>query len=124
MTGGDLRGWWLAAATLVFATLALAACDAVGGNEASEPVAPDPASIAGSYEATLEDGRTIIHTLKNDGTYRDVDGDGNPVETGTWRLAEGKICYDAEGSDPEACFAGGPSGKVRRVERPGSEAAQ
>ncbi|MCA0911317.1 YgdI/YgdR family lipoprotein [Qipengyuania gaetbuli] len=124
MTGGDLQGRRLAAATLVIATLALAACNAVGGNEASEPEAPDPASIAGSYEATLEDGRTIIHTLNEDGTYRDLDGDGNPVETGTWRLAEGEICYDPEGSDPEACFAGGPSGKVRRVERPALEATE
>ena len=124
MKGGDLPGRRLAAATFAIATLALAACDPVGGNEASEPEAPDPASIAGSYEATLEDGRTIIHTLGEDGTYRDVDGEGNPVETGTWRLAEGDICYDPEGSDSETCFAGGPSGKVRRVRRPGPEAPQ
>ena len=94
----------------------LAACN----QERSEPEpaqqASSPEEIAGIYEATLADGSTIRHTLNDDGTYLDTDSDGNPVESGSWRLEGTQLCYDPEGSEPEACYYQGAAKSVTRIE--------
>ena len=96
--------------------LLLAACN----QERSEPEPaeqpPSPEEIAGTYEATLADGLTIRHTLNADGTYFDTDADGNPVESGSWRLEGTQLCYDPEGSEPEACYDQGAANSVTRIE--------
>lgn len=103
------------ASLLLAGLLGAASCQGPDDGQAGAPPTPEPADLAGTYEATLEDGKVIRQTLNADGTYEDVDSEGNPVESGTWRINAGELCYDPEGSEPEACYAGGPAGSVRTV---------
>lgn len=99
--------------------LALSAC---GSNEADEaatgPVAVPSqtaaqaavAEMAGTYEVTLTDDRTIMQTLAPDGTYVDR-VDGEVTERGAWRQQGNQLCFDPDGGDStEQCYAGGDPG--------------
>ena len=102
----------------------LAACGGAEQQVAEDPPSPDPLDLVGSYRAEMADGKTVTHVLEADGTYRDIGDENLALETGTWRIEGDSICYDPEGSDPEACFAGGPTDKVKRVEEtPAAETA-
>ena len=96
--------------------LLLAACNQERSEQEPAQQAPSPEEIAGTYEATLADGSTIRHTLNADGTYLDTDAEGNPVENGNWRLEGTQLCYDPEGSEPEACYDQGANASVKRIE--------
>jgi hypothetical protein len=89
----------------------LAACS----SEPAEETAPEetaaveaPALTAangspvGAYEATAADGTVTTTTLNADGTYTDVDAEGNTVAAGTWAVTEGKTCFSptTEGGTP------------------------
>ena len=96
--------------------LLLAACNQDQSEPEPAQQAPSPEEIAGTYEATLADGSLIRQTLNADGTYFDTDADGNPVENGNWRLEGTQLCYDPEGSHPEACYDQGANASVKRIE--------
>ena len=100
----------------IAAGIALAACSPDQPEPQPAQEIPSPADIAGTYKAKLADGSIIRQTLNADGTYLDLDADGNPVENGTWRLDGKSLCYDPEGSEPEACYDQGPTGSVTRIE--------
>ena len=106
-----IRGFEIAAGCIL-----LAGCNQTEPEPAPSAAAPSPEDIAGTYEATLPDGSRVRHTLGADGSYSEQDGDGNPIEIGTWRLNGDQICYDSEGSEPESCFESGPSEDVAKVD--------
>lgn len=95
----------------------LAGCNQPEPDPAPSPAAPSTQDIAGTYEAALPDGSRVRHTLGADGSYSEEDGEGNPIEIGTWRLNGDQICYDPEGSEPESCFETGPSDDVAKVDK-------
>ena len=93
---------------ILFPLTVLAACSS---EPAEEPVVEETAaaavtaangSPAGAYEATAADGTVTTTTLNADGTYTDVDAEGNTVAEGTWAVADGKTCFTptTEGVDP------------------------
>lgn len=99
--------------------LALAACSeaeapveetddtAAMAEETAAPMAataPEP----GLYEVTMADGATSQTRLNADGTFVDI-VDGAESATGTWRWADGQMCFDGdeEGVD-EVCYTDGP----------------
>jgi len=81
--------------------------DAATAAEATPTAAA--ASSAGNYDVTMADGTTFMATLGEDGTYMDMDAEGNVTEQGTWEdRADGKTCFDSEGGDDTVvCFTVG-----------------
>ena len=67
--------------------------------------APSPAGYImgpGKYAIEGGDGTVYSQTIVNaDGTYSDLDPDGNEVGRGTWRDQRGMACFDPEGDGPE-----------------------
>lgn len=104
---------------LVLSVAALAACSSQPAEEqATEetPVAsPAPASTsagvvangspAGAYEVTNADGTVMTTNINADGTYSDVDADGNVTEEGTYAVVDGKTCFSPTTEGAEAmCY--------------------
>ena len=103
---------------ILFPLTVLAACSS---EPAEEPVVEETAaaavtaangSPAGAYEATAADGTVTTTTLNADGTYTDVDAEGNTVAEGTWAVADGKTCFTptTEGVDPMCYTETAPAG--------------
>ena len=79
-------------------------------------------NIAGTYEVKLADGSATLQTINPDGTYVDTTADGTRTGGGTWRAtAEGAMCFDPEGNDPEECYTGGAPGKDGAFEMRGED---
>ena len=79
----------------------LAACN-------DEPAAdPAPVEISapepGTYEIANREGTVFRTELGGDNRYTTYVGE-EVVETGSWRWADGRICYDGDGDAPEACW--------------------
>lgn len=91
--------------------LLAAACSA----PSSEATTQDNDSPVGTYEATLADGAIVTQTIRPDGTYQDV-SNGEVIETGTWVVASGQICFDPEGDEGASCFFGGEPNADGRFE--------
>ncbi len=93
----------------VAALASLAAC----GGDADAPAEADgmdesaaaviPATNAGTYTSTTEDGAEVSLMLSDDGTYT-VSQDGEQMETGTWEDNIRGTCLTAEGGDGEDCW--------------------
>jgi hypothetical protein len=86
----------------------LAACNQ--SEPAPEPVETEAAapveqmSLVGVYEETTEDGKTLVTTINEDGTYTESI-DGEVTESGTWTQVDGQDCFDPEGDEaPTRCF--------------------
>lgn len=83
--------------------LALAACakPAEEAAPAAEEAAAAPAANEGpgTFEVTYADGSVGSVTTTAEGTFTATLGDQNA--SGTVTQADGKICFDAEGDDPE-----------------------
>lgn len=92
------------------ACVALAACDRAETPPAPAETTPaatptaDTASMAGTYEVTMEDGTVAMSTLFADGSYVDTT-DGVESERGTWRADGERTCFDPAGDPPEECHA-------------------
>ena len=67
--------------------------------------APSPAAyIMGPGKYAIEGGDGTVYSqtiVKADGSYSDLDPDGNEVGRGTWRDQRGMACFDPEGEGPE-----------------------
>lgn len=106
---------------LIFAAAASAALAACGSNnepapEPVETVEPDLGATAtgdmtGTYEIQMADGSVTRQTINADGTYVDTTVDGTETERGTWRQEGAQMCFDPEGDEAEACYAGGAPGE-------------
>lgn len=68
------------------------------------------ANVSGTYKIVLADGTVMIETIGVDGTYIDATADGAETERGRWRQQGEAICFDPDGEEPEACYAGGAPG--------------
>jgi len=77
--------------------------------EAAAEATEAAASSAGSWDVTMADGTKFMAMLNTDGTYQDMDADGNVTESGTWEdRPDGKTCFDSEGGDDTVvCFTVG-----------------
>lgn len=77
--------------------------DVEAPTEAGE--APSPAAYVmgpGKYAIEGGDGTVYSQTVVNpDGTYADLDAEGNEVGRGTWRDERGNACFDPDGDGPE-----------------------
>lgn len=100
------------------APLVLAGC----AQEAAEEAAPAEAetaavttangSPAGTYSVTGEEGPQGNSNLNADGTYQDLDVDGNVVTEGTWAVVLEKTCFTANTEGAEAvCWSEGEPGE-------------
>jgi len=94
--------------TLILATCVLAACKQTAPAPApTESAAPTPAATAttadmsGTYDFDYQ-GKPRVSVIKPDGTYEDTE-DGKVVESGTWAMKDGKVCFDDK-KDPELCW--------------------
>lgn len=102
---------------ILAAPLALAACaqeaeveeaavtetiETVEVTTANGTVAPMRANVSSA------DGPQGISTLNADGTYQDLDADGEVVAEGTWAVTDGKTCFTptTEGAEGE-CWTEG-----------------
>ena len=96
---------------IVLALVPLTVLAACSSEPAEEPVAEETVaaevtaangSPVGAYEATAADGTVTTTTLNADGTYTDVDAEGNTVAAGTWAVTDGKTCFSptTEGATP------------------------
>lgn len=93
----------------VAAIASLAACggdadeatEAEGMDEAAADVIP--ATSAGTYTSTSEDGTEVSVMLNDDGSYSVMQG-GEEVESGTWEDNIRGTCLTAEGGDGEDCW--------------------
>lgn len=92
--------------------VALAACNQAepapepteAATEAAVPTAAN-GSPPGAYTATGPDGTVTTTTLNADGTYTDVDADGEVVAEGTWAVVDGKTCFTPTTEGVEAmCY--------------------
>ena len=105
-----LPGATRASSFLVFASLALAACEAsapdADASTASSVAETEASPVAGTYETTLSDGTVIVQIIAADGTYRETNADGAMIQTGSWRQDGAEMCFDPEGDAPESCYAG------------------
>ena len=100
---------------LVMSVVALAACSQEAPEEpvVEETAAEAPAPVgavangspAGAYEVTGADGTMMTANINADGTYSDVDAEGNVTEEGTYAVVDGKTCFTptTEGATP-MCF--------------------
>lgn len=71
---------------------------------AAAPSGTASGSIAGTYEETGADGKTVTTVIKEDGSYTESI-EGNVTESGTWSSKDGKDCFDPEGDTaPTRCF--------------------
>jgi len=82
--------------------------DTAAAPAATETVAAEESS-AGNWDVTLADGTTFMAMLGEDGTYQDMDADGNITASGTWEdRDDGKTCFDSEGEEePVVCYTVG-----------------
>ena len=113
---------------ILAAVASLAAC---GSNEEAtvEPVetadagmdATATGDMAGDYEIKLTDGTVVRQRINADGTYVDTTVDGTETERGTWRQDGDKMCFDADGDDPEVCYTGGAPGEDGSFEARGPD---
>lgn len=92
--------------------IALAACTQAEAPEADDATEETAAAEtvqtgAGLYEATAADGTTMQSRLNEDGTYQDTGADGAILESGTWKSADNRTCFDPEGDKAEYCFTDG-----------------
>ena len=87
--------------------LLLAACsqsgDSAGDSDVQGPVDLNP---VGEYEAIMSDGLVIEQSIRADGSYQNA-SNGEILESGTWQIKNGELCFDPEGVEVESCFAGG-----------------
>jgi hypothetical protein len=103
--------------TIVLALIPLTVLAACSSEPAEEPAVEDTAaaeaaalaaangSPPGVYEATAADGTVTTTTLNADGTYTDVDAEGNTVAAGTWAVTDGKTCFTPTTEGVEAmCY--------------------
>lgn len=83
--------------------LAIAACSQPATEEeAVEEVVEEAAPAVGgpgTYEVTYADGSVGMLTTSEDGTFSATIGD--QTGSGTVSEADGKVCFDPEGDDPE-----------------------
>lgn len=83
--------------------LALAACAESATDDAApaveEAAAPAANEGPGTFEVTYADGSVGSVTTTAEGTFTATLGDQSA--SGTVTQADGKICFDAEGDDPE-----------------------
>lgn len=83
--------------------LALAACAEPATDDAApaveEAAAPAANEGPGTFEVTYADGSVGSVTTTAEGTFTATLGD--QTAAGTVTQADGKICFDAEGDDPE-----------------------
>lgn len=59
-------------------------------------------NMAGRYEVTMADGKTMTETINADGTYVDVMA--GKETRGRWRMDGTRSCFDAEGAEAERCY--------------------
>ena len=90
---------------IVLALVPLTILGACSSEPAEEPATEETAaaeasavtaangSPVGAYEATAADGTVTTTTLNADGTYTDVDAEGNTLAAGTWAVTDGKTCF-------------------------------
>ena len=71
--------------------------------EGSERASP-AAYVMGPGRYAIEGGDGTVYSqtvVKPDGTYADLDGEGNEVGRGTWRDERGLACFDPDGDGPD-----------------------
>jgi len=67
--------------------------------------AQDTSANAGTYEVTTPDGMVIRYVIGTDGTYT-ASVEGQTVEAGTVRFADGQDCFTPVG-EAESCYLTG-----------------
>jgi len=81
--------------SIMISALVLAGCSSAGEG----PMEP------GIYAATQPDGTVTRMVVNNDGTYADMaDNIPQPVDTGSWWRADGKLCLRSDVGPQEFCF--------------------
>ena len=96
--------------------IALAACSKgeapaeSDSDTAPEAVAASEDSMAGTYEATYDDGTKSMTVMTDDGKYTETGADGK-VTTGEISMVNGQTCFNSseEGSAPECWTDGDPA---------------
>jgi hypothetical protein len=95
--------------TLILATCALAACKQTAPAPVpSESAAPAPAASAtmadmsGTYDYEY-DGKPRMTVMRPDGSYEDT-VDGKVVESGTYAMKDGNVCFQDDKTSPEQCW--------------------
>ena len=92
---------------MVAAVAMLAACSQAEEEPAAEvaEAAPEPVEVMaadgqpapGKYRVTTSEGEVFNEELSPDGTYVQMDDDGNVVETGTWeQKSPEEYCYTVD----------------------------
>lgn len=116
------------------APLALAACaqeaeveEAVATEEVEAAVLTTANGTATPMmgEVTSAEGPQGMSSLNADGTFQDMDADGELVAEGTWAVVDGKTCFTptTEGTDPECWTESEPAedGSFTAVSDTGAE---
>ncbi|WP_108791305.1 hypothetical protein [Erythrobacter sp. Alg231-14] len=105
---------------LLAAPLALAACAQEA--EVEEAVVTEEAEVEAvttangtatpmTSEVSSADGPQGLSTLNADGTYQDLDSEGELVAEGTWAVVDGKTCFTptTEGAEGECWTESAPA---------------
>ena len=100
---------------VIIGALALAACS--GGEEAAdeamveEPVVEEVAIMAadgnppeGTFEISSAEGDILTQVVNADGTYANLDAEGNEINVGTWSIPEDGLWCSAQEGQEEICF--------------------
>ncbi|WAT17923.1 hypothetical protein OZN62_13555 [Aurantiacibacter sp. MUD11] len=110
----------IAAIAALAAPILLVACaeEAVEEPVVEEEVVEEAAMVtangtaAGTFSVTAADGTLSTSVLNGDGTYQDIDADGNVTEEGTWEVVDGKSCFTSNAEGAEAlCWSEGEPGE-------------